>query len=169
MLFQQYQPTPWTCLATSFAMCFEIDIKTFLELIGHDGSAIEPRWSHLPEPYNRRGHHIQEFIMLGMKLGYHVIPFEPRPSAVSLDPNIQVAVLGDERWQADFASILKTHQGVLTGRITETGSYHAVAKDYGDCVFDPSPQRRVNGLDDFDIECFWCVIKSDLVFGENLG
>ena len=145
------QDTRWSCVAFSFAMAFDIDIKVFYNLLGHDGSEI--LFSDLPEPYCRRSFHPQEFFWVGRKLGYHVITVELTP-ILSPDNNIE--------WPVpikclDFVQLLHNNIGVFTGSGVRTR--HAVAWN-GQKIYDPNGMIYEFAHPNFTPEVFYLILKS---------
>jgi len=123
-------------------------LTRIIELIGHDGSAINPDWAKYGDPKQRVAFHVQELIIVAYRLGYTVTPFERRPiSAISyVDPFYYL--------QQDVTDILNANSGVITG-VTRYGVPHAVAWD-GSRIHDPS-YANIETLDKFQLECFWLI------------
>lgn len=76
------QPNNWSCLLTAFSMASYTPIERLIEDIGHDGSEVV--WPELPEPYNRRGFHTEEFIQPMIQVGYAPVIITPEPCAISV-------------------------------------------------------------------------------------
>jgi len=124
------QPNRWTCLPCSFAAVLGLTLEELLRRVGHDGSAIW--WPEFPEPWQRRGFHVQEMIDVAYDLGKAVIPIEACPTVCPqpggpVKPVPMTDVLRVQRYLAQNVGVL-TGQGV-TGR-------HAVAWD-GQQLLDP--------------------------------
>jgi hypothetical protein len=64
----------WGCMATSFAMAYDMTLDEFYQSVGHDGSEIV--YPELPEPMRRRGVHPNECVLVGLQNGCAVTPFE---------------------------------------------------------------------------------------------
>lgn len=77
MLLPQKQPNHFSCFPTAFAIVLGIEVKQLFEEAGHDGSDII--WPSCPEPFNRRGFHIQELIYISRQHGYAVSTYEMKP------------------------------------------------------------------------------------------
>lgn len=131
----QIKPTPWSCLATSFAMALDIPLEKFFEYVGHDGSRIV---TSLPEPGNRAGIHVQEAIDVCWLLGRTATPFELMPQSINRpgDPARLISFgepFPNENWFR-FNTHLASGRGVLECQGRKWG--HAVAFDRGR-IFDP--------------------------------
>ena len=148
------KPNGWTCLATSFAMALDVSYKELFARIGHDGSQILAQYC---DPYQRRGHHIQECIEAALTLGYSVTPVELFPVLSSPIWGNHVVEF-DCNWER-FERHAHENRGVITGAGVSCG--HAVAFDRGH-VYDPDgwvyafskercEQRR------FYPQCLWIV------------
>jgi len=142
----QVSPYRWSCLPTSFAMILDVSVYDVFKAIGHEGS--EKWWPSLPEPYCRRGFHIQELIMVSHDLGFSVTRFEPMPRAQGHETAIPQIVPVDIN---KILKIMDDSEGVLTGN-TLAGKPHAVAWHYGSC-FDPNGQMYK--LENFKMQAFW--------------
>lgn len=142
----------WSCLPSAFAMILDIPVEVIIQMVGHDGSEIW--WPGQAEPYCRRGFHPQELIHVCEQIGVYVTEFQPRPSSCSLNPNETKEIIGLEK---AFEAVLIQSQGVLTG-VTLNGNRHSIAFDHG-IVGDPN--GLITKIDDFTIESFWRVIKSE--------
>lgn len=124
-------------------MALDKDEKEFLAELGHDGSEII--WEDLPEPENRRAHHVQECIEVALRLGFSVTPVEIQPYLANRNGDLfQVPVKGPVLDLGDghlpeasrrFLRIIQTTKGVLEGH-GPSGKRHAVAYEKGQ-VFDP--------------------------------
>jgi hypothetical protein len=113
----------WSCLPQAFAIALNLSLDEFIELIGHNGSAI--MWPHLPEPLCRRGHTIQECIKVCLELGYSVTPiavsYKHKPT-----PDTEPLNLYDR--EIFNAQVLRS-RGVLTGACKKC--HHAVTYNHG--------------------------------------
>lgn len=150
MLLQK-QPNEWSCLATAFAIAFNIPLESMLNIIGHDGS--EDIHPHLSIPYCKRSFHIQEMIDVGFELNYAI---------VQIDLEL-IQVAGKYKWSAGikaerFATYMAKYVGVLTG-IAPSGKPHAVAWN-GHLCLDPNGTQYK--LDKFDVDTFFLIIKINI-------
>lgn len=150
MPFQHLQqPNQWSCLTTAFAMALESTVPIMHKFLGHDGSEIW--WPDNPEPYNRRGFHIQEIVHVAWLLGYNVTTFQARPVSGSAycfkthDVLIRPGLL---------VGALQSCDGVLVGEIN--GKHHAVAWHDGK-VYDPN--GYVYSIEGFGLREFFAVRK----------
>lgn len=134
------------CLVKSLAAITEFSVPEIMAELGHDGSEII--WHDLPEPYCRRGFHIQELITFCLKFGYTLTPIEPIPACINKLTS-KPFVLKDR--EAIFEATLPGNIGILTGE-TLKGISHAVAWD-GHKIYDSN--KQITSLDDFKIQCFW--------------
>lgn len=152
-MIQQEQPNAWSCLPTAFAMAMGVNINTFIAELGHDGSEIVPAWRDNPEPYNRKGFHIQEMIRKAFELDFFVIQIQPCPTLVSNDSAL-IIPLDRPGWEDYFQTMLK-HVGVLTGcmMIDNRFARHAVAWD-GTKIITPLHQRPLT-LETFHVDNFY--------------
>lgn len=103
-------------------MVLDSSVEYLFEKLGHDGSEI--LWPNLPDPFCRRGHHIEELQYVA--LGFHrlFVPFVP---AFEYNPGANEN-LPFARYQFDiaFEAMLKRYDGILVGR-WQRGHPHAVA------------------------------------------
>ncbi len=131
MVLQQ-RPEPWMCMPLAFAMALDIPVANLLEEVGHDGSKLA--FPNLPEPACRLGFHVQEMILVALKLGKAVTPVELFPVLQSADGRqTQTILYPDNNW-ALFAHVIETSRGVIDGTGFRLG--HTVAYDHGR-IFDP--------------------------------
>lgn len=143
---RQEQPNPYSCLATSFAMVLRMPVQDIFKAIGHDGTEIV--WPDLPEPFNRRGFHIQELTFFCLGLGFTVTQFDAVPCSKPMPANEECIkaepYILPEDWESRFELALGTGDGVIVGT-NIIGRYHAVAWLGGEVV-DPSPRNlgRIN-------------------------
>jgi hypothetical protein len=156
----QRSPNNWSCLPTSFAMVLGVPVKDVIEMCGHDGSQYwwVPTPEHpnsIPEPYGRRGFHIQEMIWVAYQLGYSVTPFEGRPQSKCWFRESCIELSLDETRM----KIVLVNNGVLTGMTLE-GQRHAIAY-IRHRAYDPS--GRIKKLADFGVETFWYVQKQNQI------
>lgn len=147
----QKQPNNWSCLATAFAMAFEMSLEELLIIIGHDGS--EEIHPSLSEPYNRRSFHIQEMVDVAIKFDLGIVQIDLEP----------IHIIHDLTWSMGIdcermRKYLEKFTGVLVG-IGTTGRPHAVAWDGVD-ILDPNGQ--VYNIKHFDIESFFIITKINL-------
>ena len=154
-MMPQIQPSNWSCLATSFAIVLDIPVSEVFEYVGHDGSEYVPQFLHLPEPYNRRGHHIQEMIKLASLMMYSVTPFEAGPNSVSRNSE-RFVIPGD--WPQLVWEQIQSSEGVVVGR-TLSGADHAIAVSHG-IVVNPSG-KPIDLKTGFYIDTYWRLIKSN--------
>jgi hypothetical protein len=131
----------WSCLPAAFSIALGVDVCSFIEAIGHDGSQI--LWPGLKEPSCRRGFHIQECIDVAYRAGYCVTPFEvlPRHAPAFTVPPVTIQYGGSETTAFErFNQLIEAGVGVITGHSNTTE--HAVAYRYG-IVVDPKGFRYV--------------------------
>jgi hypothetical protein len=144
-------PNQWSCLATSFAMLFNITVEKLYQMIGHDGS--EKWWPELDEPLCRRGHHLQELTDVGEMLGYIVMYIEAKPQLqhpIANDFKIIKSKLSTEYYMGKY-------NGVVLG-INEYR--HAVAFDHNNrVIYDPNGQVYEFKNSKLIIEAFCPVLK----------
>jgi hypothetical protein len=149
----QKQPSPWTCLVTSFAIVIDVDARDLMDEIGHDGSEIV--FPALPEPYNRRSHHVQELIDCCERRGIWVTPFDAMPTSSSIvdvpEPYLLKMKLEPG---ARFTQILTTHIGVIVGQDPERRP-HAFVWD-GKGIIDPALASR-GCLSRYGIRQLWAI------------
>jgi len=145
----QKSPNRWSCLATSFAMVLDTPLQDLIKEIGHDGSEIA--FPGLPEPYQRRSFHIQEFVEPCLRRGFLLCPVEGHPMLGAMDRVIQVELPGGN--QARLVRMLQSFQGVAVGN-GRIGP-HAVAWDRHQ-VYDPNGMIYAD-FASFTIREFWIV------------
>jgi hypothetical protein len=124
-----------------------------IEWLGHDGSQVV--WPENPEPNCYRGFHVQELIGYAWWLGYAVTPFEANPrSHAGAGAPIKIEFANGNAQR--LLAALHHNVGVLTGQSGRSGSHHAVAWD-GETGRIYNPVGRIETLDDFAINTFWCL------------
>lgn len=146
----QVSPNLWSCMPTAFAMAFGQTVSTVIKCLKHDGSEI--LWPKNPEPYNRRGFHVQEFVDLGVCNNFAVLVIESKCMLHSMNEN-------DARQVYSLLTTndyLKRYNGVLLGIIN--GSYHA-AYLHDRKVYDPNGTIYDFDPLDWTIHIFCPVIK----------
>lgn len=150
----QRSPNRWSCLPTSFAMVLDVAVEALIIQLGHDGSQI--LWPDLPEPYRRRGFHIQEMIDFSWHLGYTVTQFEALPVSQGRADVQPIAI--PMRWAPSerLKSVMSVCNGVITGE-TLRGQPHAVAWDKNSCL---DPNGETYNLEQFRLQCFWAIKSS---------
>lgn len=152
----QRQPTPATCLITSFAMVLGVHVDELIEQIGHNGAqVIFPNQSGA----NRcRGHHIQELIAALDAREYAIVAIEPSPVSRSGDEVYEHAT------NPFIESAMLKYSGVIAGR--NARGEHAVAwSAINRHSYDPSSGREIADIA-LAIRTFYAVIpkiKSPLV------
>lgn len=132
-------------------MALYTPVEEIIALLGHDGSEII--WPQFPEPFCRRGFHIQELIFIAWRNHSRTVtPFQAEPMIGCLGGEpVDVPHLPDAKWR--MPELLSSNCGVLTGK-TLRGMPHAVAWD-AELVYDTD--GMVYGLDGFQLETFWMV------------
>ena len=108
----------WSCVPNAFSQATGINFDEIIRLIGHDGSEIMD--ASLPEPYGRRGFHVQEVIEALWTLGWSVTEFDCFLYQVSMGKPRR-------REKRDVTRFMTGHPGVLTGDFD--GKSHAVYWD----------------------------------------
>lgn len=149
----QRSPNGWSCVPTAFAMCLEHKVEHLLTWLDHDGSEII--WPYLPEPYCRRGFHIQEMILIAHVLGFTCTPFEALPLSCPVGAKKPYEVQMGETPNDRMIKLLTDNWGVLTG-IGKSGKPHAVAWD-GFKIHDPN--YSIYDITSFTLETFWQIRK----------
>ena len=155
------KPYKWGCLITSFAMALDVSVATLEQMIGHNGSDV--LYPEVPDPFGRRGFHVQELIHVAWALGWSVTPYELLPSLQHALPRQRIKIEIDRpggNWQ-QFERMLRSTRGVVTGAGRYSG--HAIAYD-GPTIFDPDgwtyeysdKNCRERG---FHTQCLWMVTK----------
>ena len=145
----QTSPNRWSCIPTSFAMCFDLPVVQLIKRLGHDGSKIV-RPLEL-EPNRRIGFHVQEMIDLGVIFGYGVLVIESDPVLVGAD--------GTEHEVIGIVSVFKymtMFPGVILGTINNRR--HAAAYDTR-TVYDPNGTVYTFDPAVFQVEAYCPVIK----------
>lgn len=134
------------CLLYSAAMVLDESPAILEKEIGHDGS--EVWWPEKPQPFCRRGIHIQEILDCFIRRGKGLIPVDLMPASAPVGGKPKAI------WDVEKAIIrFKTY---ISGReaILITAS-HAIAWD-GSKVFDPN--GRVTVIEDYSIKQAWLKI-----------
>ena len=108
----------YCCLAKSFAQAYGVELDYIFKLTGYKGDEI--LWPDLPEPGNHRGHHVQEMIDIGLRLGYTVTEIQARPALGSYD-RVHILDVGAKR----FEYYLTNYNGVVIGT-NQRGNRHAI-------------------------------------------
>ena len=147
------QPNAWSCVLASAAMVLDTDVKTLIEMIGHDGSEVV--LPTLPEPAKRRGFHMQEIIDCAIKLSHTITPIEVLPYSTpdgkaEFPVNFQIS--NEER----LLHYMKRGSGIITGLARKFR--HAVAWD-GNKIFDPHGLTYPLQDCKIEIDCFWMFIQ----------
>ncbi len=145
----QKSPNRWSCLPTSFAMALNVSVDAVVVQLGHDGSEIV--WPSQPEPYRRRGFHVQELILLSWHLGYSVTPFEACPVSQSRPDASPIEIVLVEPVAQRMSSVMRGCVGVVTGE-TRLGQAHAW--DGESCC---DPNGTTYGIENFRMMCFWAI------------
>lgn len=128
----QQKPSSWTCLATSFAMAFDMKVEDLFARVGHDGSAIvDP---HVSDPARRRGHHPQEFVDVALSLGLSLTYVELLP-LLQFTSGRQLQVDFRQPHFQRFGELIRKTRGVVMG-VTPSRFQHAMAYESGQ-FFDP--------------------------------
>lgn len=152
-------PNAWTCIATAFAMCLDMEVRDIFDILGHDGGEI--LFEHLPEPRCRRGHHVQELIDIAISRGFAVTEIEALPAS-RYGPGDEHCYLSSAQAEARIQRYLDGHSGVLTGQ-APNNTYHAVAWDHDSkIILDPVGLRYRLDQSAMVFDAFWVVqeIKS---------
>lgn len=103
-------------------MVLDCSIEYLIEKLGHDGSEI--LWPSLPEPFRRRGHHIEELQYVAFDMGKSFVPFVP---AFEYNPGADEKLMfAKYLFNVAFDPILARYDGILVGHWTK-GHPHAVA------------------------------------------
>jgi hypothetical protein len=152
MNYQRCPNNDHLCLLTSFAMVLDVPAEILLEQIGDQWKTLA--FPDLPVPSCWRGIHIQELILIALRLGYAVTPVELMPQTTppqAINPKTRVAYQNivvfhgaDESTNWDiFRNVVMTCRGVLVGIKTRPPTRfqcgHAVAFEKG-VIFDPSSE-----------------------------
>jgi hypothetical protein len=128
---------PWGCLATAFAMAYDMTLEEFYDYIEHDGAQIV--FPELDDPMCRRGTHPNEAVLVGLLRGFTVTPFEVHSQLVSTDLKERFEL--PPNWY-QFTRFIRTRSGVLEGWAGKCK--HATAFDHG-IIYDPDgPQYPYN-------------------------
>lgn len=115
----------WTCMADAFSRALGVKPEDIYQFLGHDGGEIVA--PSLPDPFSRRGFHVQEMIDFCASCGRAVMEFQrwpalAYPQAGDLIKEILTKDQAERRWQ----SILSRYNGVIEG-VRENHKKHAVA------------------------------------------
>ncbi len=140
------------CILAAAAMVMGIDLVELKKIIGHDGHEII--FPNAPEPYCRRGFHIQEIIDQAFLGGWSVMYIQRQfglDPFIGDDPSFFIEVSNKR-----MATYLKKFPGIIGGRSVDKS--HAVAWD-GKMIYDPG--GRIYSLIEFnyDIQEFWAFSK----------
>ena len=140
------------CILASAAMIMGISLSDLKINIGHDGCEII--FPNSPDPYCRRGFHIQEIIDQAFKLGWSVMYIQKHfglEPFIGNDPVFTIDV-SDKR----LNNYLINLHGIIAG--VNGSKNHAVAWDRK-MVYDPS--GKIYPLQEFDynIKEFWAFSK----------
>lgn len=85
------------------------DVEDLAKELGHTGDEIQ--WTHLEDPYRRRGFHPQEIIDLFYKRGYHLMIIEMYPKLIPAKNELPVTAIKDNLNR--MRKYLKNHNGIL--------------------------------------------------------
>jgi len=143
------QPNAWSCLPAAFAMAMGTTPAILIKQLGHDGSDVW--WLDNPEPYNRRGFHIQEIVHVAWLMDWYIVCFQSQPVSGSNYCFKQHPVPIRDGL---FEGALKSTSGVLVGRVND--KQHAVAWNK-EQVLDPNGSTY--SIDNFSIREFYGVVK----------
>ncbi len=140
------------CILAAAAMVMDIDLVELKKKIGHGGHEII--FPNSPEPYCRRGFHIQEIIDQAFQLNWSVMYIQRQfglEPFIGDDPTFIIDV-HDKR----LVAYLTSFPGIIAG--VNGNKNHAVAWD-GKMIYDPS--GRIYSLIEFnyDIQEFWAFSK----------
>ncbi len=140
------------CILASAAMVMDINLSELKKRIGHDGKEII--FPNAPEPYCRRGYHIQEIIDQAFLDGWSVMDIQVHPG---LDPFIG----DDPAFPLPFPpkrihNYLFNLPGIIAG--VRDNRNHAVAWD-GNMIYDPSGLIYPLTGFDYNIIEFWAFSK----------
>jgi hypothetical protein len=129
----QLKEKQWQCVPTAFATALDMTLADLLNEIGHDGSEIIN--SNLPEPFCRKGFHIQELIDACLRYGFAVTPVELYP--VTKHYEYYYSNFGTNEpvlWHRFYLAICSS-KGVIECQCDD-GKGHAVAYEHGK-IYDP--------------------------------
>lgn len=134
-------------------MAVDESVAHMTALVGHDGSEI--LWPTQPEPFCRKGHHIEEIQYAVLNLGISLAPFVPQfeynPGGTD-DLPFQRYYFFD-----NLKRIQKVYNGIMVGEYT-TGHPHAVAWSAKEgLIYDPD--GGIYSDTTFRIECFYAAIR----------
>jgi hypothetical protein len=133
-------------------MVLDESVDHLVRLVGHDGSEII--WPSLPEPFCRRGHHIEELQYAALDLGISLAPFVPQ---FEYNPGAR-ETLPFERYDftKQFSRVKSCYDGILLGEYTK-GHPHAVAWNANEgLIYDPDGGCHPDSA--FRAECFYAAI-----------
>ena len=155
----QKQPNDASCLATAFAMCFNVDVKKIFKELGHDGT--EVLWPQMSPPNCYRGFHYSELHLFGYNLGFSCIMFEPKPKMFSsfegqiMDQSGNAHDTCVDLEEIDVTDFIRNKTGVIA-YTSKAGHFHACAFHRGK-IYNPS--GVIEAPDDCEnIEYLWLVV-----------
>lgn len=119
-------------------MAFGITTEQFYAIAGHDGSEII--FPTLEEPRGRRGFHVSEAVVVGLKLGYTCTPIELHPAIANANDHAEYEVFygpdGSEELNFRlFDAMIEATSGVIECT-TRQRNWHAIAFEKN-VIFDP--------------------------------
>lgn len=117
----QSSPNWWSCLPTAFAACFGIPVRDLIKELGHDGS--EMLFPEDPEPFCRRGFHIQEFIKPCLMRGLAPVFIEAQPSIESKKREVKPLTTENV---ANLSLYMHKYNGIVIG-MKPNNHEHALA------------------------------------------
>lgn len=136
------------CLAFAFAMALDIEVRTLIKLVGHNG--LHVIWPSSPPPRCFRGFHHQEMIDAAMKLGHSVVMIEAYPALGN--GGEAKCVYTHQQMRNRMRHYLDRYTGVLTT------STHAVAWDHTtQRCYDPN--GRIYELGELEIREYFIIIR----------
>jgi hypothetical protein len=145
----QKQKNSWSCLPTSLGMILDENVDNIIIEIGHNGSEIIRPGE--PEPYNRRGFHIQELVKICLHRDYALIQFDIDPC---FEYDGRITILENDKEYID--QLMKMYDGILLGYMDSRN--HAVAWSHLDnCIYDSNGTIYAKGF--FQIESFLLIRK----------
>lgn len=115
------------CMLYSFAECFGLEIEELIRLVGHDG--LEKIQGQL------RGISSQEFVDVGLQLGYAVVTLDAYPVNVYQDSDVRIPVYAGNRAGIRLVEHIAGRKAVIEGEYQ--GRQHACAWD-GFHIHDPN-------------------------------
>lgn len=138
----QLQPNHWSCSPTALAMVLDEPVHAIINEIGHDGSEIFK--ADLPDPYCRKGFHIQELTILCLRRNKALIQLD---SKLVILEDEQLFTFATHKNYID--KYMKDNIGILLGVINY--KQHSVAWDMFK-IYDPCDGIYAKGF--FTIESF---------------